>query len=1377
MASNNRSKSAAVGASAPISRAFGALREAWCQGRPIVPLFGAGISVSAAIPFGKQLQDYLVRVAYLCHLDGWRDCHEYLMAEGWPSRHDLNAELWARPDIKPDLRTALAHHERRIAEQVFLGELDRGHPTGRRAFEALLGAGNGPDAAALRSIVSQYVRDTVGSFVPAWLSLIHYLAGGNDSLIEAFFDRLVRGRQPGPAHQFVAYLAKLLGWRLILTTNFDELIENALRADGLNPVVYELVRGGALPDPYLVERNLAVLKLHGGAFGLRTGFELHEPLDAQSLGMFMRYVPSDALLLVVGQGGTERRILTLVHALAARSQQHQFNVVWIYYDQKPQAFSQRLAPRVVLAPYGDAASFFHELYQRLNFSHPVGRNPYRVIHCLPERTAPPAPRSILVEHYQSHASPGSVQLWFNLYQFSSVAGFISLLLEELQLQDRWLVPLVLSPVLREPQDRDGVPDRWAQYLAYALRRHPYFIAVDASNAFADPPLVGGTKASADAEREIVASNRARFFYFMRQLAALDLGGSVVHIAVSEGGDVPAELLPPLPTPNAEPWLATVKLLTATGQESRAIHLHLPVSTDELEHATLRDLRVSSRQTSEARFERAAAQGREDAELLRVAVSFRRPRPFVALVRLTAAALARGKSGHQRDVDSIASGQAIADRGVAEKLALYRRIQEAVERFEADGLFERLDGGLYSMDGAERDALFRYFGEREPERANELQDELATYYRSSLYQQSRDISAYLEYVYHRLNSAHGHPERLQRLFSCLGRESAYLIGRHQAAVVLDALAKIRLRLSHADPSDRAQRDLHLERLELMEVEIWRALNQVDRCVEFHRRRILALTAEPAVEVAPASHQAAPTSGDAEGLAAVLRRVESLAAVLREQGVSVERLPSLLDTIESVLTIAESVSTRHLVQWEAPLIRPLLEQGALALIECIESSAAAGPAAAHAGAPRLAVLKARTCAALMETLLRGKNPWERQRMWFYAGTRAKIEWQPGDIARFDEWYELARNTLLLHGSGNDGTAGLHCTLGCLRARAHYLRGFFGEANELLNRAHAFGERATDPVGLTTLATYYLHRAEYCILHAGALSEPAPNGDDARARAVASGTQRSLLEASRAALEQAEGLLRRGRSDVFWWVRLFILRARAYVEQLRVRGRQRAGEIERALGAGEEEASAALRPEASVSEWEIECERLALAALTALSAGLLNNYQNPQRRALLDELWDELELLWTINGQQRGLDGDTTKSGWDLLNRRVGLDWYATERDRRYQFCDEHRLEVAGVSLTLIDFNARAICLALTDAALLVGRRKLRLRVPAEFRAPRDPPDLSWEGAVLRSPSDGDPRRLVVILAPLRVSERMAMWNMTQHAEVKERLRDSRRPVAAE
>src|SRR5262245_41582201 len=118
---------------------FARLMTAWHSGRPIVPLFGAGISACASIPFGPHIVEYLTGVKLLHELVAWpASCAEYLTARGWPDMNELNAELAAR--CGPDLSLQL---ERVRAELARL-----------------------PSAEAS---------------VPHWLSLIHQISDGCDS--------------------------------------------------------------------------------------------------------------------------------------------------------------------------------------------------------------------------------------------------------------------------------------------------------------------------------------------------------------------------------------------------------------------------------------------------------------------------------------------------------------------------------------------------------------------------------------------------------------------------------------------------------------------------------------------------------------------------------------------------------------------------------------------------------------------------------------------------------------------------------------------------------------------------------------------------------------------------------------------------------------------------------------------------------------------------------------------------------------------------------------------------------------------------------------------------------------------------------------------
>ena len=102
-----------------------------------------------------------------------------------------------------------------------------------------------------------------------WRTFLSVLTDGDSDQVDALFQKLVRRhRRPGTSHRYLAFLARLLGWRLVLTINFDDLIEQAMCAESLDPVVYDIVLDARLPDPALMKNHLSVVKLHGG----RTGF-------------------------------------------------------------------------------------------------------------------------------------------------------------------------------------------------------------------------------------------------------------------------------------------------------------------------------------------------------------------------------------------------------------------------------------------------------------------------------------------------------------------------------------------------------------------------------------------------------------------------------------------------------------------------------------------------------------------------------------------------------------------------------------------------------------------------------------------------------------------------------------------------------------------------------------------------------------------------------------------------------------------------------------------------------------------------------------------------------------------------------------------------
>src|SRR5687767_1907875 len=87
----------------PLERAIEAIRQASRQGRPIVPVFGAGISVSAGIPVTSLIVWHLAQLTYYheqYNRSIWPRCRDFLLASGWPSIHQLNLDLLLRLERK-----------------------------------------------------------------------------------------------------------------------------------------------------------------------------------------------------------------------------------------------------------------------------------------------------------------------------------------------------------------------------------------------------------------------------------------------------------------------------------------------------------------------------------------------------------------------------------------------------------------------------------------------------------------------------------------------------------------------------------------------------------------------------------------------------------------------------------------------------------------------------------------------------------------------------------------------------------------------------------------------------------------------------------------------------------------------------------------------------------------------------------------------------------------------------------------------------------------------------------------------------------------------------------------------------------------------------
>jgi hypothetical protein len=1043
-------------------------------------------------------------------------------------------------------------------------------------------------------------------------------------LIDAFFTRLVRNRMPHGAHQFVAYLTKLLNWNLILTTNFDDLIEMALRAEGLTPTVYELVRD-EMPDHKLVESQLSVMKLHGGGFNLRAGLDLRQPMSEEQLETFLGYLPADAVMFVLGYGGGDRRVMDTLAAAAGKLKK----LIWVHRDVRPPSTveSLKLNRKVATFSYQDGALFLQELYLRSNLSYPASRSHYRLLHSVPEvqSQAVESPigsaliqpragvglvvlyspndgqhlRQTMIQACRELEGGGYQHLWFNLYEFSSLNSFLSVMLEELRRLDRSLPPLILSPAADSQK-------RWYAWMAEALRRSKYLVAIDGVRAFRNTH-------PADANADASTSESARLDDLLRSLStqATAFGESVVVVSGSS---------------NVAPTLNGV------------------AGVDLKEVPTV-DCAVEASPAARAQKIWDGA-GPWESAVLTVASAFRRPRGLVGLVRLAARLVpADLRNGIQKDsapaVDVDWDSIGPAQRAFGERSALYLLLEGVVEKLVRDGALIRQEGGFYSMDPLLRNAMYSLAVKCHD--ADQLHHDIADYYRVVVYQQSKDFRAYCEYVFHRTASATGNKalRRIGWFARSLDKERDYVIGRGHASSLLDILETVDFRLRSLGQEDPPVRELQSMLTKLRRL-VASSAGDYNTSVSLLKERIETCLAAAAVGL--------PRPGPPNGADGVwLSKLERCARFVPG---NLNQLLWLLEIIELLIE-----STKVLTSYQVVAdIEGITDVAKETLRSCANELTEQGDdllgedevSASVRDARRL--LRASALVGLMDLELRGINPWDAD-----LTTTQDRENRNGIVKRhYDDAIELLR----------DARQGgrwfrLQTLLRCLAARAAFLSGHFSQANHELNRAHAFAAQPQGQHDYLALAIYWLHRAEYCMLHVMSVNVPAGT------ITMTVGGMKSLLESAAAALGQAEQGLLNGRRDVAWWGRLYILKARLQVLVLKDIQRDRDEELVRnnsssIIGTPDRDGDYRRRMGSCAIEHGI------VRGLAAVAGGLANIHEHPQREALLDEIWDELGIA-AAGAAQRCPYGDYVNDAsfaqlWEELNDRAALHAYWCNRKQR-------------------------------------------------------------------------------------------------------------------
>ena len=207
---------------------------------------------------------------------------------------------------------------------------------------------------------------------PNYSTLLEELASTpkeRQAIIESFLkpseDEREQGlKLPTRAHRAIADLVKTGHVRVIITTNFDRLMENALRDVGIEPTVVSSADGFAGAEP-LTHTNCYILKLHGDfkdARILNTDFELSEyPLVFDGL---LDRIFDEFGLIVAGWSGEWDRAL---RAAILRAPNRRYSSFWLTrgkLSERAQMLVSHRKANMAIAP--DADTFFQTLYAKVS---------------------------------------------------------------------------------------------------------------------------------------------------------------------------------------------------------------------------------------------------------------------------------------------------------------------------------------------------------------------------------------------------------------------------------------------------------------------------------------------------------------------------------------------------------------------------------------------------------------------------------------------------------------------------------------------------------------------------------------------------------------------------------------------------------------------------------------------------------------------------------------------------------------------------------------------------------------------------------------------------------------------------------------------------
>jgi hypothetical protein len=423
-------------------------------GYNLVPFIGSGMSAPSGILMGEQFRDYLgyvvVRVLGLDseELKLWN-----LKTQGWPSYPDQNKVKRTKEQIAQQYKALCnkCHWDpypdgaedkiKGFAPFTVESKTDRGSV--RQDDSLLLSRPLVPDILQVEPevmeaqrgqretlrVVGKYKEMLEFSHSPAysptsaeriqeyairslhdWRATLHFLSRINvtgsglrigesdNSVIDSFNAHIISGKSPNFGHTLLAHLGEPLRFRTILTTNFDNLLEEAFREARKPLRVFEISNKGHLPSNQILQAQNSLVKLHGGLLETRADFSLDEVPDEDDCHAFRKifsgqqgeggkrpFLPAN--LMVIGYSASDMRSVRLIKSVL--DYDRSFKVFWVCYNENDAA---KLCSVIEEASYSGQLFYcitrrpdllLYELYQKLAYCLPGGGVSYNYTHRVP----------------------------------------------------------------------------------------------------------------------------------------------------------------------------------------------------------------------------------------------------------------------------------------------------------------------------------------------------------------------------------------------------------------------------------------------------------------------------------------------------------------------------------------------------------------------------------------------------------------------------------------------------------------------------------------------------------------------------------------------------------------------------------------------------------------------------------------------------------------------------------------------------------------------------------------------------------------------------------------------------------------------------------